>query len=229
MALVQQWKCQDNAASTTVVATVGTNGVLEGGDNTSTISVVDGPGTAFPRSLDLNGTDDVIDVSGSSLSFASGTAFSFAWWFKFDALGANRALMGVTGANTSRCIWNQGTNNFDVSGSSGTSSFAFSALTTGVWYHVLLTRTAGNSVRCFLDAVESVTGAISIAQTFAPTRIGRANTLRHNGRICDVRVYDSDESANVATIMAEKDAAGGSKLLLRLQEEGLFVGGGRAF
>lgn len=209
MSLVQHWKCQDNAASTTVVAAVGTNASLVGGDNTSAITVGSGPGTALSSALDLDGTNDYFDVSGASISFASGTTFTFAAWFKFDSLALTRAFIGIDGANTSRILIANATNQVQISGTSGTSNFTIPALSTGTWYHLLVSRTAGNTVRVFWDGVESSTGGLSIAQTFAPVRIGRANTLRHNGPICDVRVYNSDESANVAAIMAEKDTGGG--------------------
>jgi len=205
MALTQHWKCDDNAASTAVVATVGTNGTLAGGDNTSAITVVDGPGTALTRSLDLDGTNDTIDISASSISFASGAAWSVMAWIKFDALGTNRAIFGVSAAGTSRVIVLGAGNVVRVSGSAD-SDFTVS-LTTGVWYHVAVTHTAGNATRVFIDGTESSTGSVTKAETFAPTFIGRANAFRMHGPICDVRVYNSDESANLATIMAEKDLA----------------------
>lgn len=212
MSLIQQWKCQDNAASTAVVAAVGNNGTLSGGDNTSTLSVVDGPGTAFPRSLDLDGSADYVDISGASLSFASGSAFSFACWVKYDSVAANEALVGLTGANTSRILAAHIAGVVRLTAADGVDrNFTFSAFSTGTWYHLLITRNTSNAVRAFRDGVESSTGSITVAQTFAPAAFGRANTLYHNGKIDDVRVYNSDESANVAAIMAEKDSATGNR------------------
>lgn len=208
MAIVQHWKLQDNAADTTVVATVGTNGTLAGGDNTSTISVVDGPGTAFTRSLDLNGTNDTIDISSSSISFASGSEWSLSAWFKVDAFGANRSLIGNSAATTNLIQLQSTANAFRVTLSSGDNDFAVPTISTGTWNHVLVSRTTGNAVRLFLNGTESSTGSITIAQTFAPTFIGRANAFRWDGKVCDVRIYDSDESANVGTIIAQKDLGG---------------------
>lgn len=200
MALIQQWRCQDNAANTTVLATVGTNATLLGGDNTSAISVASGPGTALPRSLDLDGTNDRIDISGSSISFASGSAFTVCGWVQPDAT-ASRNIFGVTGTSVGRVSINSSTSITVVS-----NSFTVGTISTGgVWYHLLVSRTTGNSVRVFLDGVESSTGALTISSTFAPTRIGEANGNRFDGNIADLRVYNSDESANVLAIMAEAD------------------------
>jgi hypothetical protein len=207
MALTQRWKCDDNAASTTVIATTGTNGTLAGGDNTSAITVVDGPGTALTRSLDLDGTNDTIDISASSISFASGAAWSISAWVKVDAFSSNLAILGLSGATTNRIQLQAAGTPVRVSLSSGDTDFTVSAVSTGAWHHVLVTHSAANALRVFLNGTESSTGAVTVAQTFAPTFIGRANAFRWNGKVCDVRVYDSDESANVATIMAEKNLA----------------------
>jgi hypothetical protein len=224
VALIHQWKCQDNAASTTVVATVGTNGTLEGGDNTSVLSVVDGPGTALPRSLAFNGTDDRVDIAAASLSFSSGAAFTFAAWMKLPS-GSAGFLIGLSTASTNRV---RTTGTALRLTTNANSDFTTNTTADGAWHHVLVSRTSGNSVRAFVDGVESSTGALTNSGFWGPNRLAYTGDGYMPGRLCDVRIYNSDESANVAAIMAEKDTAGGSKLLLRLQEEGLFVGG-RAF
>jgi hypothetical protein len=207
MALIQHWKLDDNAASTTVVATVGTNGTLEGGDNTSVKHSATGPGTAITSSFDLNGTDDAIDISGASLSFAAGSAFSLSFWAKWDA--ATGRVFGAVGANTNRVIKSSATA-FILNASGAANTFTVPSMDTTSWYHVLVTRTTGDAIRLFLDGVESSTGSITVAQTFAPTRIGLSNATYNDGKLAWVKVFDSDESANVATLFAEKDAAGGS-------------------
>lgn len=208
MALTNHWKCQDNAANTQVANEVGVNGLLVGGDNTSTISVADGPGTAYPRSLDLDGTADAIDISGAAISFVSGTAFSLSTWFKADAL-SNAPLIGLDGITSDRILLN--TTSVVVNLDTAT-TFTFT-LVTGTWYHLLVTRDTSNNVRVFINAVESVTGAVVKAQTFAPDRIGRS-TSYFNGKVADVRFWNEDKSADAAAIMAEKDAVVDSVSLL---------------
>lgn len=216
MSLVHHWKCQDNAADTVVAAAVGTAAALVGGDNTSALSAVDGPGTAYPRSLLLDGAADGLDISAAAVSFASGTAFTFAAWVKGVTFGApNRPVWGNNGSNLPRISLVATAPRVDCLFTSGMTSFTTGAMSTGVWYHLLVTRTAGNSVRVFWDGVESSSGAQAIAQTFAPTRAGFAQNFFH-GYVCDLRVYNSDESANVAAIMAEKNlpAAGGTAAMM---------------
>lgn len=215
MALIQHWKLQDNAADAVVAAAVGSAGTLTGGDTTATLSQADGPGVGYPRSLLFDGAADAVDISAAALSFASGAAFSFACWFKAAALGVSRALIGLSSASTDRVT---------ISGSvvvnldTGT-TFTF-VLNTGTWYHVLVSRTAGNSVRAFVNGVESATGAVSKAETFAPNRLAQGSSSFFQGNIADARVYNSDESANVAAIMADASAAPSSGVV------GGRVGGG---
>lgn len=57
--LVGHWKCDDNAANTTILAEVGSNGVLVGGDNTEDLFNVD---SVRGTSLLTNGTDDYINL-----------------------------------------------------------------------------------------------------------------------------------------------------------------------
>lgn len=219
MSLVQHWKLQDNAASTTVVATVGSNGTLAGGDNTSVLSEADGPGTAFPRSLHFNGTDDYVDVTGI-VSFASGAAWSVAGWMKFDNFTEQQPLLGRSATDNHRVILAT-TTSVAINGNSAGAGFTVPTVSADTWYHVLVTHTTGNATRVFWNGTESSSGSQTIADTFAPNLIARSfggATPPFNrfmdGKICDVRVYDSDESANVAAIMAEKN----------VQNTGMFFG-----
>jgi len=45
-----------------------------------------------------------------------------------------------------------------------------------------------------------------MAETFAPTTIGRQNTNYYDGKVAWCKVFNSDESANVAALYAEKDS-----------------------
>lgn len=204
MSLIHHWKCQDNAASTAVVAAVGTNGTLIGGDNTSDKSVA-GPGTAYPLALGFNGSDDAVDISAAAISIANLTAFTFSCWVYFLATG--QRVLGMAAAAESRILTTPGMTRVDVT-LSGTGNFTVSSVATVVWHHLLVSRTAANSTRCFMDSVESSSGALTVNGIFRPNVLARSQATYGQIRLADVRVYNSDESANVAAIMAEKDLPG---------------------
>lgn len=202
MSLIAHWKCDDNAASTTVVATVGTNATLNGGDNTSAKTVA-GPGGSITAGLDLNGTDDRIDITASSLAFASGSAFSFSIWVK--PKGANVRFTGLGIPATDRLATGLDDNTIirliDTGGSSVT--FTVPALGTS-WRHVLVTKTSGNNARVFVDGTESSSGAKAFASTLTMNYLGfNANAYTNGLAVAQVKIFDSDESANVATLYAE--------------------------
>jgi hypothetical protein len=207
-ALTQHWKLDDNAASTTVVATAGTNGTLNGGDNTSA-KTVGGPGGSITAGFDFNGTDDAVDISAASVSFASGTAFSVSFWAEWDA-STDSALGNTSNASVSR-IYKSSDTTITISDNAGSSTnFTVPSLGTSAWCHVLVART-GSSMRVFVNGVESSSGAQTRTGIFAPNRIGqRGGSTFHDGKLAQVKIFNSDESANVATLYAEGTGGGGS-------------------
>lgn len=206
----------DNAASTTVVATVGANGTLLGGDNTSVKSTT-GPGTGIPLAFDLNGTDDAIDISAAAFSRTAGQEWTASAWVNKDGTG-NYGIFGINGATTSRITF-VGTTTIRVTGAGGTSvDFAFT-FSTATWYNIVVTHTSGDVIRCYSNGVESATGALSLAQTFAPTRVGNQNTVFMDGRMAMAKLAGS--LLDVAALYAEKDSATG---IARLIGHGGLVG-----
>lgn len=212
MALTHFWKLDDNAASTTVVATVGTNATLLGGDNTSAKHSATGPGTQITSSFDLNGTDDAIDITGL-FSRTSGQAWSVSAWWNRDATG-NFGIVGTSGSANGR-ITSAGDTIIRVTSSDGTGIVDFTvSFSSGTWYHVLVTHSAGNSLRCFVNGVESVSGAQTFAKTLTVNTIAKQNAVFLNGRIAWVKLFDSDESANVADLYAERDTSATSEIAI---------------
>jgi len=112
-------KLQDNAASTTVVAAVGSNGTLTGAGNTSASSAV-GPGGLLPLSLTFDGTNDYVDFPSVT---GSGTSATFICWVWRN--GNQSAFDGLFKASTSglimgsatelRYIWNGTSSTFNWS------------------------------------------------------------------------------------------------------------------
>lgn len=204
MALIQHWPLNDNAASTTVVATVGTNGTLNGGDNTSAKSVA-GPGGSITLGFDFNGTDDAVDISAAAVSFATSTAFSVSFWAEWD-LTTGRAIGDSSSSSINRINKTTDTAIILANSVGTTVTFTVPSLGTTAWCHVLVTRTSGNSARCFVNGVESSTGALALTGTFAPNRVG-STTAFMDGKLAQVKIFDSDESANVAALYAEGQSA----------------------
>lgn len=201
-AVTQFWKLDDNAASTTVVATTGTNATLAGGDNTSVKQTGSGPGGSITYAFDLNGSDDYVDFAASAVSFADGAAFSVSAWVNLDALTAE-VLVGRAGSAT-RYVRVDTSTSIRVYIGGATADYTVPTMSTGTWYHLLITRAAtSNSTRVFLNGTESSTGAQTQSGAMDLDAIGRTSLAFGDGRISQVRIYNSDESANVATIYAE--------------------------
>jgi hypothetical protein len=207
-ALTAHWKLQDNAASTTVVATVGSNGTLTGAGNTSA-STAAGPGGTLTASLNLDGTDDYIVIGATdAFDFTTGNAFSVACWFNADAL-TDRVILGRAG-NANRFVDVRSSTQIRVYTSAGAIDFTVPTMSTGTWYHLLVTRDTGNSVKVYLNGTQSSSGAINGGGSFTFDSIGRRATVYWDGKLADVRVYNSEESANVSTIMADGVSASGA-------------------
>lgn len=202
-AQIHGYPLSDNAANTVVDNTIGADAALVGGDNTSVVHTT-GPGGTITSGFLLNGVDDRIDISASSISFADAAAFSVSGWIKCTSAPTADCIMG-TSAATQPCLFAEGDTSIRYrTSASADVTFTVPALGT-TWHHVLVTRTTGNSMRVFVDGVESVSGAQTAGGTFAPNRIGRNSDggTHFNGSMAQFKVYNSDESANVAALYAE--------------------------
>jgi len=210
MALIRHLKLNDNAASTTVIATVGVDGSLGGGDNTSA-KQTSGPGGSITYAFDLNGTDDRVILGAADVyDFTTSTAFSVSLWFNADVLSgyligrAGSDFRGISIASTT-------TIRLETSGSSIT--FTVPTMTTGTWYHIFVTRTTGQSARVWLNGVESSSGALSLNNNFTFDSIGRRNTTYFNGRVSEFLLWNTDESANILTYYNEGVSTSTSRII----------------
>lgn len=76
------WLCQDNAASGTILANVGSNGILQIATNTSAVSVLSGPKTHLPRALQLDGVNHYAQFDSVTKTF---NEYSVAGWVRLDS------------------------------------------------------------------------------------------------------------------------------------------------
>jgi hypothetical protein len=228
-ALVLKLACQDNAASTTVVASTGSNGTLVGGDNTSAKSDT-GPGGSYPLSLHLNGSDDYITIT--DLAATLGDNASFCCWVKLDV--ATPAAEAQTGFAVLGNAGSGGGNHLPYTdGSYYISLLRWSNSTTsnrltitppgGVtrtnWHHVTIVTTPGaNGWKLFVNG-DQVTQQTGITGVHYPVggiwSVGRSHSAGVNlfldGSVADVRVYTNTLSeGDVETIVAEATGGGGS-------------------
>lgn len=193
-------KLDDSAASTTVVATIGTNCTLEGGENTSGVQTLSGPG-GLAYAFDLDGNDAVVIGSIADINYATAEAFTFSGWVNLDSLTSQPVWGRNVSSAGSFSVLNSTT--IRVISSVATQDYTVPSMSTGTWYHIFITRTGGNSCRVFLNGTESSTGAASVAGGFNISRAGRHDTTYLDGRISQLRFFNTDESANVATYYAE--------------------------
>lgn len=215
MSLIHHWKLDDNAASTTVVATVGTNATLQGGDNTQDKSVA-GPGGSITLGLDLNGIDDFVQCSAITLS----VPWSVSVWVKFNSGVGIQYVAGRD--NTSPYIRKNTDTSIGVRQNSG-SVRNFDVPSLGDDWHHMLVICDGTNSRVFIDGTESSTGPQSHNFAYAWRDIGSYAS----GNFADIcvaqcKLFDSDESANVAALFAEGSGGGATVPAL---DEGMFRGG----
>lgn len=236
-ALEAHWKLQDNAASTTVVATVGTNGSLNGAGNTSASSVT-GPGNLLPLALTFDGSNDrIFTTTGNSAATQNRAFITLSCWFYVAATtdtttfhdfvfcgngesGAVRAYIGMDTDGKVR-----------AAGRAGIGESAYSKLTTAAfddatWHHAAAVFDyAGDAITIYVDGVAvSQSGTI----TFTATASGNSASLDmeiagpgyFKGRLADCRIYSSDETANISTIMADGVATSSAvaKILLQFSD-----------
>ena len=212
MALTGQWRCQDNAASTTVVATVGTDGSLTNAGNTSASSVA-GPGSILNRAIYTDGGNDLVQVNHV---VAGNTTHSIMGWFRMDS-AAGTATIGRLIFSSSELfgfIWdhtNAAYSQVSYRAPDGFAKASFGSLSPLRWYH-LASVWNGTNIRSFVNGTLVNTAASATAGT-ATTAISFGNSTNGlNGTACafaDIRTYDSDETSNLATIISDAGALGG--------------------
>ncbi len=208
----------DNAASTTIVATVGTALALAGGKNTNAIPSATGPGNLITASLNFDGT--ATDYINSSTFFqrANNTAGTFSFWVNLDSV-TTQHLAGTTGNGNHRVTIASSTT-IEVRDSATTRTYTVPAMATGTWYNVLVTFDTSNNCKVFVNGVESSTGSQTVAAVLS-TALARSFVTGMDGRMAWVKRSTSDDSAIAASYYyAEGVPASGAvvKILLQLSD-----------
>lgn len=238
-ALVAQWELQDNAATATIVATVGTDGGLSG-DNSSSLTGTPGPGTVLTRYLAFNGVDDIVVASSGNGGIIRNKAFvTVACWFQTttgDTTGIHTLMIATrnVGGNSRAGLFLDTNGQLLCyaragDGESAQIKTSTSSYDDGSWHHAAaVIDYAGDTITLYVDGV-SVAQSGSVAFTATATSdtdsanvylASGVGTERLKGKLADCRFYDSDESANIGTIMAEAGLGSSpvAKILLQLSD-----------
>lgn len=199
--LIRHWKCQDNAASTVLLDdTANGNGTLAA--NSSTMSGVTGPGGDYPRALLFNGTSSQATLTAVDLT---GT-FTLSAWFKRTSTSSFDFILGNNATTEAFGFAGDALNFYLKATHAGAVSTAAHGMTTTNWNHLVVIRDSGDLVKVYVN------GQLLTANLYSGTRSGTTsfNRVGNNfgnawfaGYLADVRIYDTDESANVAAIYAD--------------------------
>lgn len=213
--------CKFNTTSKAIEVSDGTNWLIYDFDTT----------TAFANrfTVDFDGAGDYMGISDQdifSLGNGSGTdnAFSISGWFNADSIGTFYiTTKDASGARewAFRTISSQLT--FFAFGTGGgyIGRQYTSALSTGQWYHVVMTydgSKASSGIKLYLDGSQvdnanyasgTYTAAVNAS---AGVRVGalQVNNTYSNGKIDDVAIFNSELTSAQVTNIYKGEASGGS-------------------
>ena len=166
------------------------------------------PPFANSYSVDVDGTNDSVDVSDSS-DFAFGSSgFSISFWFNGGSTNASSGFgvnifdmrNSVGGSQPSLWIETDGASSLVKYYASGAYRVSTTAtLDAGTWYHLVITND-GSTTKIYLDGNTTPIGTGSDPTTYvnAPLRIGgyHASNYYYDGLIDEFAIFSSELSAS---------------------------------
>ncbi len=174
---------QDNAASTTVVATVGSNATATA--NTNTLATA-GPNAALPSALQLDNNTQYVTLP--SISFASGDDASYRLVYARLVAGT-AGLLGRTGDFQYQV--RTASNGLSVRVADSAVNFVdFTIAANNLSWHDLMIIKAGTSYRVYFDGAESSSGALTLAGSFGPAVLGRYFTNDGNAKFASCSIWN---------------------------------------
>lgn len=214
---MKKWhaRLQDTAASTRIETLAGVNGVAA--RNASLFTAANGPGTILTKSLDFNGTSDKIAVGAVQGCPVGANVRTICGWFNVDVFGTTNekriASQNAGGAGAGTGLELYAANGALAVGFNGHRvQTPASALSTGTWHHAAIVvpngaTTTGN-VKVYIDGVnQTLTTLAGSSQTLNTGTtdfiLGNSSSLFFDGKLADWRIYNTDESADLAGIMSE--------------------------
>lgn len=147
-------------------------------------------------SLLLDGTGDYLTVTDASSELDIGTqSFTFECWIRLNAVGATRYIADfrqATATDVAPMLYIHSTNKIRYASANVTVITGTTALTTGQWYHVAVSK-SGTSTRLFLNGVQEGSTYTDNNNYIAITSFKLGSiydglSAWHNGWIDDLRV-----------------------------------------
>ena len=151
-------------------------------------------------SLNFDGTNDYLSISGSSDLSISGD-LTISLWFKADTFSNFEYIFRLTGTNTTGKDRMLGISSSKLSGNTYASGFGTlgnTTLSTGTWYHAAVVYSGGSFILYLNGSADSSSiSATMNTVTYTETQIGKSYNSEHfDGLIDEVSVFDSALNVN---------------------------------
>jgi len=158
------------------------------------------PPSSNVYSLNFDGTNDYLSISGSSDLSISGD-LTISLWFKADSFTNFEYIFRLTSTNTTGEDRMLGISSSKLSGNTYASGFATlgnTTLSTGTWYNAAVVYSGGSFVLYLNGSADSSSiSATMNTVTYTATTIGQSyNSAYFDGLIDEVSVFDSALDAN---------------------------------
>ncbi len=194
MATTNHWRLQDTASPLVDVVAANDASIQAGG----TFATAAGPGGDYTSSILFDGS------TWYNMTAQTTSAGSTNWSFFFRVFPSgilSSFLFGNNGSNVNQLRFFNSTT-FRVRTDGATVNDFTSSFSASTWYSILVTHSAANSLRLFVDGVEITPAKSGINEGLDIQAIGRVMTTDTlaDYRLADVRRFDSDESANAVTL-----------------------------
>lgn len=197
-AITNRYAMQETSG-TTLTDIVGSNTATISAD---TVSSTTGPGGELTAAVSFDGSHTF--AFGTQINLGKDADWSLFLRFKNTTAGTG-SWIGRTSVTTDYAI-NDSTTNIKCRFNGFIANYTCSAIDTG-WHSVLIVHASGDdSHSVYLDGVVTTPTGSTVTDTpLLLDTIGDGSSLVASqiGALCDVRVYNSDESANAATIHAD--------------------------
>ena len=177
----------------------------------------------FGSAAIFNGSSSYIDTN---YSLPASSNFSFSFWFTLDVSGT-KFLAGQTGDSSNYFhIASANATLLEIQiGSVNYVQLSVPNMADGNWHHLVISRSAGSGYTAYLDnssvGTFSNTAALSSANFFLGARdASHSSSLRHLGKIDQVRIYSSALSSSDVTNLYNETSVPTANLVAHYKFDG---------